>query len=80
MLANTSQLVLRNSADLTGKVLFVEPEADMLAHSLSELAAFSCFTTDAAVQQQWQQAGAPVYFDTAPQFNEQFDTAVVFYY
>lgn len=79
MLANTSQLVLRNLADLTGKVLFVEPEADTLAHSLSALTAFSCFTTDAAVQQQWQQAGAPVYFGATPQFNEQFDTAVVFY-
>lgn len=79
MLANTSQLILRNLADLTGKVLFVEPEADQLPRQLNSLNAFSCFTTDAAVKNQWQQAGATVYFATQPQFTEQFDTAVVFY-
>lgn len=79
MLANTSQLILRNLADLTGKVLFVEPEADQLPRQLNGLAAVSCYTTDAAVQSQWQQAGAKVYFATTPQFTEQFDTAVLFY-
>lgn len=79
MLANTSQLILRNLADLTGNVLFVEPEADQLPWQLNTLSAFSCFTTDAAVKNQWQQAGATVYFATKPQFTGQFDTAVVFY-
>lgn len=79
MLANTSQLILRNLADLTGKVLFVEPEADQLPRQLNSLEAASCYTTDAAVQSQWQQAGATVYFAATPQFTEQFDTAVLFY-
>ncbi|GHG77994.1 ribosomal RNA small subunit methyltransferase C [Alishewanella longhuensis] len=79
MLANTSQLILRNQSDLTGKVLFVEPEADQLPRQLNSLTAFSCYTTDAAVQNQWQQAGSTVYFAAKPQFTEQFDTAVVFY-
>lgn len=79
MLANTSQLIMRNLADLTGKVLFVEPEADQLARQLPNLAKLSCYTTDAAVQSQWQQAGATVYFAAAPTFTEQFDTVVLFY-
>lgn len=79
MLANTSQLIMRNLADLTGKVLFVEPEADQLARQLPNLAKLSCYTTDAAVQNQWQQAGATVYFAATPNFTEQFDTVVLFY-
>lgn len=79
MLTNTSQLIMRNLADLNGKVLFVEPEADQLARQLPALNTVSCFTTDAAVKTQWQQAGATVYFSTQPHFTEQFDTVVVFY-
>lgn len=79
MLANTSQLILRNIADLTGKVLFVEPEADQLARQLQTLTAISCYTTDAAVKTQWQDAGINVYFAAKPDFTEKFDTVVVFY-
>ncbi|MCB5228230.1 methyltransferase [Alishewanella sp. 16-MA] len=79
MLANTSQLILRNLADLTGAVLFVEPEADLLSHQLHELSSFSCFTTDAAVNHQWQRAAKNVYFSAEPKFTEQFNTVVLFY-
>lgn len=79
MLANSSQLILRNLDDLQGPILFVEPEADQLARQLPALGQISCFTTDAAVKQQWQQAGAEVYFSATPAFSQQFATAVLFY-
>lgn len=79
MLANTSQLLLRNISDLTGPVLIVEPEADALGRNLRELGTVTCFTTDTAVKEQWQQAGVEVVFSTQPQFSAQYNTAVVFF-
>ncbi len=93
MLTPQSQLILRNQADLTGKVLLVEPMADDLArellHANSSLQ-LCCFTTDKSVANQWQaQSSAPCYFaaDLAATelaakhaaSAEVFDTVVLFY-
>lgn len=80
MLANTSQLVIRNITDLQGKVLVVEPPADQLAMQLSHTAPqlkLSCYTTDKATADLWQQV--PCYFSAEPQFHDTFDTVVLFY-
>ena len=83
MLANTSQMLLRNVADLTGNILIVEPEADELARnllaSLPETATLSCYTTNAAVASTWQNSAATSYFSALPEFSQQFDTVVIFY-
>ncbi|KKO44743.1 methylase [Arsukibacterium ikkense] len=83
MLANTSQMLLRNIADLTGNILIVEPEADELARSLlANLpagATLSCYTTNAAVANAWQQTAANCFFSALPEFQQQFDTVVIFY-
>ncbi len=83
MLANTSQMLLRNVADLTGNILIVEPEADELARSLlanlPATATLSCYTTNAAVASAWQQTAATCYFSALPEFSQQFDSVVIFY-
>lgn len=83
MLANTSQMLLRNIADLNGNILIVEPEADELSRSLlANLptgATLSCYTTNAAVASTWQPTGATCYFSALPVFSQQFDTVVIFY-
>ncbi|SNY53788.1 16S rRNA m(2)G 1207 methyltransferase [Arsukibacterium tuosuense] len=83
MLANTSQMLLRNIADLTGNILIVEPPADELARSLlSELPAdskLSCYTTNAASAQSWQAPDITCYFSALPDFKQQFDTVVIYY-
>jgi 16S rRNA (guanine1207-N2)-methyltransferase len=93
MLTPQSQLILRNQADLTGKVLLIEPMADDLARELayadSSLQLF-CFTTDKSVATQWQaQSTAPCYFaadlaatdlaGTDAASAVVFDTVVLFY-
>lgn len=83
MLANSSQMVLRNIADLQGRVLVVEPEADQLGFQLN-LPHVSCWSTDAAVLDKWQQAGVKCIFSAQPQFEQEFDsqtfdTIVLFY-
>lgn len=83
MLANTSQMLLRNIADLAGNILIVEPPADELARSLlSELPAdskLSCYTTNAASAQSWQAPDITCYFSALPDFKQQFDTVVIYY-
>ncbi|MAD76811.1 MAG: 16S rRNA methyltransferase [Rheinheimera sp.] len=83
MLTNTSQMLLRNIADLTGNILIVEPEADELCRSLlANLptdATLSCYTTNAAVASTWQHSSATCHFSALPTFNQQFDTVVIFY-
>lgn len=87
MLTPQSQLILRNLADLTGKVLLVEPMADDLARELSYADSslqLHCYTTDKTVATQWQaQSTAPCYFaaDLASTdiANTVFDTVVLFY-
>lgn len=82
MLANASQLVLRNIADLSGKVLLAEPMADNLAAELLHLAPqlqLSCYSTDAAVAACWQQPAVTLYNSAEPAFNDSFDTIVIFY-
>lgn len=83
MLANTSQMLLRNITDLTGKILIVEPPADELARSLlPELptdATLFCYTTNAATADNWQLADTTCYFSALPEFNQQFDTVVIYY-
>ncbi|MGI5308647.1 methyltransferase [Rheinheimera sp. WS51] len=83
MLANSSQLVLRNSADLTGNVLIVEPIADELGSQLlanaTGISSLSCFTTDKAVANQWQHPTVDLVFDVTANFNQPFDTIVIFY-
>ena len=58
MLTNTSQMLMRNIADLTGNILIVEPEADELCRSLlanlPTAATLSCYTTNAVVASTWQ--------------------------
>ncbi len=80
MLANTSQLVLRNANMLSGKVLIVEPPADQLAAQLSLQAPelqLSCYTTDQATATAWQQQRC--YFSASPDFDSSFDSIVLFY-
>ncbi|MBV2129656.1 class I SAM-dependent methyltransferase [Arsukibacterium indicum] len=83
MLANTSQMLLRNIADLTGTILIVEPPADGLARNLlPELpaaAALCCYTTNAATAEQWQLSDVTCYFSALPNFEQQFDTVVIYY-
>lgn len=83
MLANTSQMLLRNIADLSGNILIIEPSADELARSLMANlpanAKLSCHTTNAAVAEAWRQPGSTCYFSALPEFNQQFDTVVIFY-
>ena len=83
MLTNTSQMLLRNIADLTGNILIVEPEADELCRSLQANlptdTTLSCYTTNAAVASSWHHPTATCYFSALPTFNQQFDTVVIFY-
>jgi len=87
MLTPQSQLILRNLADLTGKVLLVEPMADDLARELSYADSslqLHCYTTDKTVATQWQaQSTAPCYFAAdlanADLTDTLFDTVVLFY-
>lgn len=82
MLSTPSQLVLRNIADLNGKVLFVEPMADQLASEVQHLASdlqLSCYTTDAAVANSWSHSACALFHTVAPQFSQTFDTVVLFY-
>lgn len=83
MLANTSQMLLRNISDLTGNILIVEPPADELARSLlPELPAatkLSCYTSNAATAQSWQIPDITCYFSALPEFQQQFDTVVIYY-
>jgi 16S rRNA (guanine1207-N2)-methyltransferase len=87
MLTPQSQLILRNLADLTGKVLLVEPMADDLARELSYADGslqLHCYTTDKTVATQWQaQSTAPCYFAadlaTADLTDTVFNTVVLFY-
>lgn len=82
MLATASQLVLRNVADLKGKVLLVEPMADNLATELRHLSGelqLSCYSTDAAVAASWTQPAVKLYSNINPQFDSSFDTIVIFY-
>lgn len=80
MLANTSQLLLRNAKMLSGKVLIAEPPADQLAAQLSLLAPelqLSCYTTDQATATAWQQQRC--YFSANPEFDNSFDSIVLFH-
>lgn len=82
MLATASQLVLRNIDDLKGKVLIVEPMADSLATELRHLSPeleLSCYSTDAAAAACWAYDSVTLYTDVSPQFNNSFDTVVLFY-
>lgn len=83
MLTTPSQLLLRNIADLTGKVLLVEPMADDLARELAQAAPalqLFCYSTDKTVANNWQaQSNAPCYFTSELQTDEVFDTVVIFY-
>lgn len=82
MLATASQLVLRNIADIKGKVLIVEPLADTLASELIHTSAsltLSCYTTDVAAATCWNQPGVTLLRDVSPQFTECFDTVILFY-
>lgn len=82
MLATASQLVIRNIADLSGKVLLAEPMADSLAAELMHLAPelqLSCFSTDAAVTNSWQHPAVTLYNSVNPVFSDCFDTIVIFY-
>ncbi|CAM3760474.1 class I SAM-dependent methyltransferase [Rheinheimera salexigens] len=82
MLANSSQLVLRNINDLRGRVLIVEPVADELGSQLLASGAdlsLSCFSTDKAVANQWQHPSIELLFDAKPKFSQPFDTIVIFY-
>lgn len=68
MLNPQSQLVLRNSDDLVGPLLCIEPMADDLAHELKALRPdlkVLVWTTDAAVAQKWQ-PHYPTIFAMAP--------------
>ncbi|MDX3775437.1 class I SAM-dependent methyltransferase [Chromatiaceae bacterium AAb-1] len=80
MLANTSQLLLRNLNDLSGRVLLAEPPADQLAAQLAAqapLLQFTCYTTDQATASLWQNHNC--YFGVQPQFDNSFDCIVLFY-
>ena len=82
MLASTSQLVLRNIEDLTGKVLLVEPAADSLAQELLHQAPqleLSCYSTDTAVATNWRHSNVKLYTSVSPDFTDTFDTVVLFY-
>ena len=82
MLATASQLVLRNIADLSGKVLLAEPMADTLAAELLHLAPhlqLSCYSTDAAVVKSWRHPAVKLYDNVNPAFSDSFDTIVIFY-
>ncbi|WP_213996996.1 class I SAM-dependent methyltransferase [Arsukibacterium sp.] len=83
MLANTSQMLLRNVADLTGNILVVEPPADELARNLLPAlpadATLCCYTTNAATAEQWQMPEVSRYFSALPEFTQQFDTVVIYY-
>ncbi|MDX1677881.1 class I SAM-dependent methyltransferase [Arsukibacterium sp.] len=83
MLANTSQMLLRNITDLTGNILIVEPPADELARNLlNGLPADSrlcCYTTNAATAEKWQMSDVTCYFSALPEFQQLFDTVVIFY-
>mgnify|MGYP000477616964 CR=1 FL=1 len=82
MLTTPSQLVLRNIADLQGTVLFVEPLADTLASEVLHQAdnvQLSCYTTDAAVANSWANTDCTLYHAVSPQFDQTFDTVVLFY-
>lgn len=83
MLTLPSQLLLRNIADLTGKVLLVEPMADDLARELAQAAPalqLFCYSTDKTVASSWQaQSTAPCYFTSELNSDEVFDTVVIFY-
>jgi 16S rRNA (guanine1207-N2)-methyltransferase len=68
MLNPQSQLVLRNSDDLVGPLLCIEPMADDLAQELKALRPdlkVMVWTTDAAVAQKWQ-PHYPTIFAMAP--------------
>lgn len=82
MLATASQLVIRNIADLSGKVLLAEPMADSLAAELVHLAPelqLSCYSTDAAVTNSWQHPAVTLYNSVNSVFSDSFDTIVLFY-
>ena len=82
MLANTSQLIIRNIDDLKGNVLIVEPVSDELAQQLKLQAPqlrLSCYTTDQAAASKWQHSDIALYFDVSPAFNQIFDTIVLYY-
>lgn len=83
MLANTSQMLLRNVADLTGNILIVEPPADELARNLLPAlpadTTLCCYTTNAATAEQWQMSDVTCYFSALPDFQQQFDTVVIYY-
>jgi 16S rRNA (guanine1207-N2)-methyltransferase len=83
MLTNTSQMLLRNIADLAGNILIVEPAADELARSLLAAmpaqSSLSCYTTNAAVATAWQHEAVTCYFSALPEFSGKFDSVVVFY-
>lgn len=56
MLENSSLLVIRNKSDLKGPLLLVEPPSDRLGAELQNSGFdVDCFTTNAAVAQNWQQ-------------------------
>lgn len=82
MLANSSQLVLRNIDDLAGSVLIVEPVADQLGIHIQATApqlTLSCYTTDAAAAQQWQLQTEHCYFGLNPAFSNNYNSVVIFY-
>ncbi|WP_337878566.1 class I SAM-dependent methyltransferase [Rheinheimera sp.] len=79
MLDNSSQMVLRNSADLKGTVLVIEPPADRLVTELAALGIQArCFTTNAAVAHNWQSLSADaVYLGKLP--DQHFDSLLIFH-
>lgn len=79
MLDNSSLMVVRNSADLKGSVLVVEPPADRLVVELkAQGIAARCFTTNAAVAHNWQSLSAePAFLGELP--TEQFDSILIFH-
>lgn len=82
MLAPASQLVLRNIADLHGKVLIAEPMADNLAQALLHADSslqLSCYSTDSAVAASWNHNGVSLYNEVSPTFSGSFDSVVLFY-
>ena len=83
MLSPQSQLILRNLADLSGKVLLVEPMMDDIVRELtqanSELEVFG-YTSDKRVADHWQAIStAPCLFAADMTFTTQFDSVVIYY-
>lgn len=82
MLSNSSQLLLRNIADLSGTVLIAEPEADLLPMQLPlhiPATKLLCYSTNIAIFQQWQQAGIQSVTDISTLPEQTVDTVVIFY-